>query len=87
VKRWGLVTCCKCRRVYNRDYNAARNIFNIAAAAIFGQHAFTNKHLRREAIEQHQGIDYSRPSYLCRAPPAAAAVDAQVSSSSEDDDI
>ncbi len=66
MKRWGLVTCCKCRQVFNRDYNAARNIFNIAAAAIFGQHAFTNKHLRREMI------DYSRPSYLCRAPAAAA---------------
>jgi hypothetical protein len=91
VKRWGLVTCTNCHRVYDRDYNAARNIFNIAAATIFGQHAFTKKELRIPvAYVGGRPLDYSRPDYLCRAPPvvdAPAAAADLLSSTSEDEDM
>lgn len=35
-KCWGLLSCSMCTRVYNRDVNASRNIFHIAATRVCG---------------------------------------------------
>jgi len=36
VLRWGLVTCSNCHRIWNRDYNAAKNIECLARRAMRG---------------------------------------------------
>ena len=37
ITRWGLVKCETCSKLWNRDYNASRNIHNICQSAICGE--------------------------------------------------
>ena len=82
MKCWSLLKCCSCKRIYNRDYNAARNIFKIAAAHIYGLHAFTD-------VNGGNGMSFedihSRPAYLKRAPAVPVAAGGVADASSDED--
>ena len=81
MKCWSLVKCNNCSTIYNRDYNAAQNIFKIASAHVYGQYAFTHRD-RRTGMSRDD--IFSRPVYLCRAPPVVLA--AGVAASSDEDE-
>ena len=53
IERWGLVRCTKCGRLWNRDVNAATNIWMIAYCEIHGQPR--PRHLcRRHQLQEQQ---------------------------------
>ena len=51
VLRWGLVTCSNCHRIWNRDYNAAKNMEYLARRAMRGVQE-RGDHLKRGTSQE-----------------------------------